>query len=181
MVPFVLMALAGCSDSESYSDLLRDEEHASNWWLAQHRVVPYVPSDSVFETGSDAPFYKMDEDGYVYMQVINPGNSKERPKKDDRVYFRYTRTNIKSLYEGIDTPPTGNADDLGQVSSTSVIFDNYTLTSTSKYGEGIQIPLYYLGYDSEVNLVIRSYMGFADDRAVCNPYLVNVRYFKAEY
>ena len=39
----------------------------------------------------------------------------------------------------------------------------------------------YLGYNSEVNLVLRSYIGFTNDQAQCLPYAMNVRYFKPEY
>lgn len=175
----VLLATAACSKSKSYSEMLRDEEKAVNWWLANHRVVASVPADSVFEIGEDAPFYKMDEDGYVYMQVINPGTD-VRPVKNDRVYFRYMRANIRTMYEGGEATWSGNSDNM-DMSPTSLIFGNYDLTSTSQWGEGIQVPLQYLGYDCEVNLVLKSYNGFTSDQSQCIPYVVNVRYFKAIY
>lgn len=175
----MLAATVSCSKSESYSEMLRDEEKAVNWWLANHRVEASVPADSVFEIGEDAPFYKMDEDGYVYMQVINPGTD-VRPVKNDRVYFRYMRANIRAMYEGGTVSWTGNSDNM-DMSPTSLIFGNYDLTSTSQWGEGIQVPLQYLGYDCEVNLVLKSYNGFTSDQSQCIPYVVNVRYFKAIY
>lgn len=169
-----------CSKTESYSEMLREEEHAVNWWLAQHRVAVEIPADSVFETGPDAPFYKLDEDGHVYMQVVNPG-SDIRPAKGDKVYSRFMRTNINNLYNGVATEPEGNAENLGLYPSASFIFGNYDLTSTLRYGEGIQQPLFYLGYDSEVNLVLKSYTGFTEDQSECIPYIMNIRYFKAQY
>lgn len=172
--------LFSCSKTESYSEMLREEEHAVNWWLAQHKVTVDIPADSVFEIGPDAPFYKLDEDGNVYMQVIDPGSS-TRPIKGDKVYFRYMRTNINFLYNGLTVSPEGNAENLGQIGPTAFIFQNYDLTSTLKYGEGIQQPLFYLGYDSEVNLVLKSYTGFSEDQSQCVPYIMNIRYFKAMY
>ena len=36
----------------------------------------------------------MDEDGSVYMQVINRGDMDNRAKADDLVYFRFMRYNL---------------------------------------------------------------------------------------
>lgn len=179
--PVVLGLLCSCSKTESYSELLRDEQQAVNWWLAQRRVVTEIPADSVFEVGADAPYYKMDEDGHVYMQVVNPGSRTSRPKKDDKVYFRFMRTDIKSLYEGYDSPSSGNAENLGSYAAASFIYGNNTMQSTAQYGTGIQVPLDFLGYDCEVNLVVKAYSGFTEEQALCIPYLMNIRYFKAEY
>ncbi len=172
--------LFSCEKTKSYSELLKEEEQAVNWFLANQQIVPYIPADSVFKTGPDAPFYKMNNDGTVYMQVINPGSKTNRPKKGETVYYRYKKRNIKDLYNGIDAPWSGNADNL-TFNSTSLIFGNQAITSTTILGEGIQIPLYYLGYDSEVNLVIQSPMGRTDEQTICLPYEYNIKYFKAEY
>lgn len=174
--------VVSCDKNESYSELLRDEEKSVNWFLAGKRVSVDIPADSIsFETGENAPFYKLDEDGYIYMQVINKG-SDEKAKKGDLVYFRYMRTNIKNLYEGITTIPTGNAENMNSsVGNTAFVFGNYILDSYAKFGSGIQKPLEFLGYNSEVNLVLKSYYGFTSDQSACIPYLINVKYFKAEY
>lgn len=178
------MALSSCSNSQSYSNLLNDEEKATNWWLSNQKIELVIPSDSVFQCGEDAPFYKMDNDGYIYMQVINPGTDRkvECPKTGDTVYFRFLRTNIKYLYEGYDVTPEGNGGaNSGQIGPYSFVFGNYSLSTSSQFGSGIQLPLTYLGYNSEVNLVLRSYYGFSTDQSQCNPYLINIKYFKAEY
>ena len=178
----LLFGFTACDDTESYSELLRDEEKAVNWYLADFRVEPEIPADGIFETGEDAPFYKMDEDGYLYMQIINPGNPEPKPEKGDRVYFRFMRKNIKYLYEGYDLGWDGNADDMNNgLGSTYIILDNYQVPSSAQYGTGIQVPLKYIGYDSEVNLVISSSQGFTVDQSSCLPYIYNVKYFKAEY
>lgn len=176
----LLPIITSCDKTKSYSELLNEEEHAVNWFLAQQEIVPYVPADSVFKTGENAPYYKMDDDGYVYMQVINPGNMSDRPKKGDTVYFRYKLKNIKYMAEGYDAPWVGNADNLLQP-NTSLVYGNTVLTSTVELGEGIQVPLGYLGYDSEVNLVIKSPKGLTENQTECLPLLYNIKYFKAEY
>lgn len=172
--------MASCEKSQSYSELLRDEEHACNWFLAQKRIITEVPSDSVFQTGVDAPFYKLDNDGYLYMQVINPGDKDDKAKTGDKVYFRYERQNIRYMYENGDYSSEGNSSGM-DFSNTKFIYGNYTLPSSSQWGQGIQKPLDFLGYNSEVNLVLKSYYGFVADQTMCMPYIINVRYFKPAY
>lgn len=172
--------VTSCEDTKSYSELLNDEEHAVNWFLAQHKVELELPKDGKFIVGENAPYYKMDKEGSVYMQVLNAGTD-IKPEKGDRVYFRFMRMNIqyKMSYNLEDW--TGNSEDFGASSSTSLIYGNNVLSSTTQYGEGIQVPLQYLGYDSEVNLIVKSTEGFTDEISSCIPYLFNIRYFKAEY
>lgn len=186
-IPAILMLilfLASCDKTESYSDLLKKEQKASNWFLAQQNVCNEIPADSVFIEGQDAPYYKMDEDGYVYMQVIKTGD-RELPKSGATVYFTYTRWNIETMYldntlqiEATD----GNQDNfINYVGNTYFIFNNYSVASSAEFGSGMQLPLSYLGYNSEVNILLKSYYGFSSDNTTCVPYLVNVRYFKSEY
>ncbi len=180
----MMLVFASCSKTESYSDLLKKEQKASNWFLAQQKVCNEIPADSVFLEGSDAPFYRMDDDGYVYMQVIKTGD-RELPKSGATVYFTYTRYNIETMYSNntLDIAPTdGNQDNfISSIGDTYFIFNNYSVASSSTFGSGMQLPLSYLGYNSEVNILLKSYYGFASDNTTCTPYLVNVRYFKAEY
>ena len=179
--------LVSCSKTESYSDLLKKEQKASNWFLAQHKVCNEIPADSVFITGTDAPYYRMDDDGYVYMQVVKANPLKERiiPKYGDQVYFTYTRWNIDTMYsENTQTVAAteSNQDNfLTSAGNTYFIFNNYSVNSSATFGSGIQIPVSYLGYNSEVNILLKSYYGFLSDNTTCIPYKVNVRYFKAEY
>lgn len=179
----LILGLSSCNDGKSYSDLLTEEEHAVNWYLAQNRVVPYVPEDSVFETGNDAPFYRMNSEGTVYMRVVNPGDMDNRPKKGDQVYFRFIRKNIKSLYEGVNLSGEGNANDMNSpLNGTNFIYGNNTYQSTTRYGTGIQLPLDYLGYNCEVDLIVKSIEGFSGEISQCNPYIYEgLKYFKAEY
>lgn len=180
------MLFASCSKTESYTDLLKKEQKASNWFLAQHKVYNEIPADSVFITGKDAPYYKMDDDGYVYMQVITAPDPKDReiPSTGDKVYFTFTRWNISTMYNNntLDVAGAGNQENfLGLEPTTYFIFNNYSVSASSRFGSGMQLPLSYLGYNSEVNILLKSYYGFAEDNTTCIPYKVNVRYFKAEY
>lgn len=183
-VVLIAIAAGACSKSESYVNLLKQEEKATNWFLAQHQVEVEIPADNNFISGEDAPFYKMDDDGFVYMQVVRPGNPDNMAKKNDRINFRYLRKDIKSMYEGLDPKWEGNANTLvqeGEYTSCSFLFENYDVQVSSKYGTGVQLPLKYLGIDCEVNLVLKSYNGFSSEQSRCIPYLINLKYDKAKY
>jgi hypothetical protein len=173
------VSLHSCSDSTSYADLLTSETHATNAYLADHRVVNSVPADSIFEEGEDAPFYRLDEDGMVYMQVINSGDRSDKAASDQLIYFRFTRYNLKTWAQTGELEGEGNADDF-DYSSTSFRYGNYTLSSSYQYGSGIQLPLAYLGVECEVNLIIKSQYGFTSEIANVIPYLYHVRYFKSQ-
>ena len=171
-----------CEKGESYADLLKKEERAVNWYLSGESVDTEIPADSVFISGDDAPFYKMDEDGSVYMKVLDSGNPDDKPQNGDRVYFRYSRMNLRNLYEADVEQWIGNSSDLtATTASTSFIFGNYMLPSSSQYGTGIQLPLNYLGYDSRVRLILKAQSGFLSEQSQCLPFVVDVRYFKGLY
>lgn len=178
------LGLASCDNNKSYSDLLRDEEVAVNWYLARQRVETSIPEDGNFEVGENAPFYKMNGDGTVYMRVLNKGDMDNRPEKGDVVYFRFMRTSIIFLKEGGDpTVAGGNADEMNStLGPTSFIYGNTMLASTTQYGTGLQVPLDYLGYNCEVDLIVKSIEGFSGDISSCIPYVYKgLKYFKAEY
>lgn len=172
--------LPSCQDGKSYSELLNEEEKAVNWYMSNQKIELTIPADSVFLTGEDAPYYKMDEQGYVYMQVLDPGNPDDRAQKGDQVYFRFMCRNLNYLYQGLDSEWIGNGDNLG-AANTSFIFDDMYMVTSMTYGQGLQWPLRYLGYNCEVNLVIRSYYGLQDSQSQCLAYVYKVKYYKAEY
>lgn len=182
----ILLCLStSCSESQSYSELLREEEKATNLFLAGQKVINEIPADSTsFITGKDAPFYRLDPDGYVYMQVIRKGDT-ERVQAGDIVYFRFNRLNLLEQYNGYEPEWQGNSDNILNnslsIGNTYFMYKNTYLESTTTWGTGIQMPLKFFGYNSEVNLVLRSYYGFAEDQTYCIPYLINLRYFKPEY
>lgn len=177
----LLLGITACEKGESYADLLKKQEKAVNWYLSGEQVETEVPADSIFITGEDAPFYRMDEDGDVYMRVIDAGDMNDRPQTGDRVYFRYSRMNLRNFYEADVEQWFGNSSEIGASPSTSFIFGNYTLSSSSQYGTGLQLPLNYLGYNSRVRLVVKSAAGFYAEQSQCLPFVFDVRYFKGTY
>lgn len=177
----VLIALSaiGCSDHESYSDGLNKETKSINAFLADQRVVGSVPADSVFEVGKDAPYYRMDEDGSVYMQVINRGDMNNRAKADDLVYFRFMRYNLHTYAAtGELEKELNNSENVNN--NASFRYLNFHTSSSSAWGQALQMPLNYLGYGCEVNIVVRSAYGLTDEIASVIPYLYNVRYYKSK-
>ena len=75
----MVLLLGACSKSKSYSELLTEESKSSSAYLATQRVIGEIPADSVFITkqdvreGEEPPYYKLDEYGNVYIQVIKTG------------------------------------------------------------------------------------------------------------
>ena len=172
------LALSSCSDSESYADLLNDERRATNAYLANCRVVNEVPSDNVFEVGKDAPYYRIDNEGNVYMQVIKAGDRKtDKAKPSERIYFRYMRYNLNYWYKYGEMIGEGNENNMN-AAPTYFQYGNYTLNTSAQWGYGIQMPLTFLGVDSEVNLIIKSKLGWASEISAVIPFLYHVRYFR---
>lgn len=175
----MLMALvaSSCSDDKSYADLLRDENQTVNAFLAQHRVEDAIPADNNFLVGPDAPYYRLDSESNVYMQVLDKG-SDEKPSRDDKVYFRYMRYNLQYYVVGSDLNiGAGNANNM-TMESTFFLFRNETVEQSTQYGTGIQEPLKYLGYNCKVNLVVKSQSGPTADMSYVVPYLYEISYYK---
>lgn len=172
-----VLSLTSCESSESYAELLNEENQSVNRFLANQRVVNEIPADSVFEIGEDAPYYRLDDEGNIYMQVLSPGSG---PKvvEDQVVYFRYQRYYLKFYKNSLDNIMSdGNYNDV--ITSRSFRYQNYTLPSSSQYGTGIQLPLNFLPLDCEVNLVVKSQYGFTAEMSLVQPFLFRIRYYKS--
>lgn len=184
-MPFVALFLpliaifSSCSSRKSYAQLLNDEDHAVNAFLANHRVINEIPADTVFETGENAPYYRIDEEGNLYMQVLYAGNREDKAKEDELIYFRFMRTNLTELWQTGTAESFGNANDMSMV-STSFRFQNFTMSNYYTFGTGIEEPLKYLGIDCRVNLVVKSQVGPPDEISSVVPFLYNLRYFRAQ-
>ncbi len=168
--------VSSCSDGKTYAELLTDENHYVNAFLADQRVVNSIPADTVFEYGENAPYYRLDEDGNLYMQVIHPGTPGEKVQYNEVVYFRFTRYNISTYSDGSFGAYDGNDEVLG--GNYSFRFGNYELNSSYSFGSGIQTPLQYLPIDAQVNIVIKSQYGMPSEMSNVIPYLYSIRYFK---
>lgn len=175
-----MVSMSSCSDGRSYAEMLSDENKIVNVFLADHRVITEVPADTVFETGPDAPYYQLDEDGNIYMQVITPGYG---PKAvyDQEVYFRYTRYNMY-YYQNPDDEIVGGEGNSQTIEAGNASFryDSFQLPSSQRWGTGLQMPLKFLPLNCEVNLVIKSTLGITSEIGSVMPYLYNVRYYKRQ-
>ena len=172
------LAFSACSDGKSYADLLNDENKYVNSFLVWQRVEGSVPADTMFEVGYDAPYYQLDDEGNVFMQVLSVGDG-EKAEDNQMVYFRFMRYSL-SYYEH-DTPLTGegNADNMA-ATPTWFRYNNFTNSQSANYGEGLQMPLRYLPLNSKVNVVIKSQMGWYSEISYVTPYLYTVSYYKSQ-
>lgn len=177
--------LSSCDDSKSYADLLKEEERAVKAFLADKIVINEIPADSVFISLQDVPnndtlavpYYKLDTDGNVYMQVLEPGYMDNRFEKGNDVNLRYLRYDLKALMNGENPDPVGNTNPADYI---TIRFGETTLSSTTQYGSGIQYPMYFLGNECKVNLLIRAKAGFTVETSTVMPYLYYIRYNKSK-
>ena len=176
-----MVVLTSCNDDQSYADRLNEERNAVNAYLANHRVVMSIPEDSIFEEGPDAPFYRIDVDGNVYMQVLNSGDRvNDKAKTGEPIYFRYARYNIATWYaSGTWTQTDGNENTM-DAASCSFNYSDYTLPSSSQWGYGLQFPLLFLGVECDVNLIIKSQYGLTSEISYVQPFFYHVRYFHSQ-
>lgn len=168
--------VTSCDEQKSYAELLDEENAAVDKFLKTQTVVNKIPADSIFEVGEDAPYYKLDEDGYVYMQVLMNGDE-GKAKYNELIFFRYSRINLLTWSEGGTQLPDGNDNDLSKAYSFN--FQNTNLDSSNQYGTGIQLPLNYLEMPCKVNLLIKSKAGSMNDLTSVTPYLYTVRYYRS--
>lgn len=168
--------VSSCSDSKTYAELLQDENHYVNAFLADQRVINVIPADKKFETGPDAPYYRLDDDGNLYMQVVEPGTPGDTVAYNDLVYVRFSRYAL-SYYDNGELPAAeGNDPVLG--GNYSFRFGNYETASSYNLGTGIQTPLSFLPIDARVNLVVKSQYGMPGEMSYVLPYLYSLRYFR---
>ena len=177
----LLMMLAACNNDESYADRLNDERNAVNSYLSNQRVVMSVPKDTVFEVGENAPFYRIDADGNIYMQVLKAGDRiNDRAKVGEPIYFRFSRYNLATWYADGTWSPTNSNENAMDAAPCSFNYSDYTLPSSSQWGYGLQYPLLFLGVECEVNLVIKSQYGLTNEISYVTPFFYHVRYYHSQ-
>ena len=168
------LVTTSCSDGKSYAQLLNEEDMYTNNFLADHVVELSIPEDTVFtEVGPDSPYYRLDEDGMLYMQVLNAGTKGNMVSDDEQIYFRYTRWPLATYTDGQLYNGEGNNITL---SPAWFRYGNFQIQTSYSWGQGVQIPLNYLPVDCEVNIVIKSQMGLTDETANVQPYLWRLTY-----
>ncbi|MBQ0115611.1 MAG: DUF4827 family protein [Bacteroidales bacterium] len=172
------MMLASCSEGTSYTERLNSERFATNAFLANNRVVNEIPADTVFETGDDAPYYRIDPDGNVYMKVIKAGDRvNDKAVQSQSVYFRYTRYNLENWYSsGVLEAHESNETDMTK-DPGSFRYMDFSMDNSSSWGYGIQLPLQYLGVECEVWLIVKSQYGITSELSYVLPFLYHIRYF----
>lgn len=170
-------SLSSCDDGRSYAELLEDENKSVNRFLVNQRVINKIPDDTIFEVGANAPYYLIDGDRNLYMQVLALGDG-PMAKEDQQIYFRFMRYNLSYYDNTLDGMlGEGNLDDMSN-EATSFRYQNFNLPSSSQYGSGIQAPLALVPLNSEINLVVKSQLGWTNEISYVIPYLYHIRYYK---
>lgn len=158
-------------------DFRETERRAIKKYLSKFDVVNELPAVSDIQVGSVAPFYKLDSEGTVYMQVVRMG-TESSATQGEMVAFRFMRYDLLYYFQnGVLPKGQGNANDLTHdVTSFRV---NYDRPVDSQWGIAVQMPMLLgLPVDSEVNLVVASESGFVSEISDVIPFLYNIRYYK---
>ncbi len=146
-------------------------------YLSKFDVIDQLPAIGDIQVGSVAPFYKLNPEGTVYMQVVRMGAG-PAATADEQIYFRFLRYNLLYYLEnGVLPNSQGNGNSLTQdVTYFELGSDK---PSTLQWGAAIQMPMLLgLPDDSEVNLVAASEAGFAGETNSVTPFLYNIRYYR---
>lgn len=159
-------------------DLKKTERRAMKKYLSKFDVIDKLSAINDIQVGSVAPFYKLNSEGTVYMQVVKKG-IEPSATNGEQIYFRYLRYNLLSYLEnGVLPIGEGNLNSVTQdVTFFTLGSDN---SDTTKWGTAIQMPMLLgLPVDSEVNLIVASEAGFTSEISSVTPFLYNIRYFKS--
>lgn len=160
-------------------DLKKTEQRAIKKYLSKFDVVDELPVIDKIQVGSVAPFYKLNADGTVYMQVVRMGTA-PAATQGEKVYFHFLRYNLLSYLENGFLPAgEGNAND---ISKPATFFElDFKDPAKSPWGYAIQMPMLSgLPVDSEVNLLVASEAGPTSEIANIIPFLYNISYYKEE-
>lgn len=170
-----LAATQSCSDSKSYAELLEVENQSVNRYLADQRVIGYQPDFKDFKVGPDAPYYQIDEEGNLFMQVIKLGTD-GMAEDNQLVYFRFDRYNLSNYVQGEEITGEGNSNTI-EYGDQSFRMGNTTLESSTQWGSGIQFPLTLIPLGSEIKLIVKSQYGWTAEISYVQPFLYHLRYY----
>lgn len=165
-------------NSCTLEDLKKTEQRAMKKYLSKFDVIDELPAIDNIQVGSVAPFYKLNPEGTVYMQVVKMGTA-SAATYGEKIYFRFMRYNLLSYLEnGVLPQGQGNAND--PTESTTFFEVGSENPSTTQWGKAIPMPILLgLPVDSEVNLVVASEAGPTSEISGVIPFLYNIRYFKS--
>lgn len=156
-------------------DLKKTERRAMNKYLSKFDVVEALPSIPEIQVGSVAPFYKLDSDGSVYMQVVRMG-TEPAASRGEKIFFRYLRYDLLYyLDNGVLPPGQGNANSM---TDNPAFFEmGSDDPATTRWGTALQLPMQLgLPVGSEVNLVVAAEAGPESEINNVIPFLYNIRY-----
>lgn len=161
-------------------DLKKTEQRAMKEYLSKFDVVDELPTINNLQVGYVAPFYRLNPEGTVYMQVVKMGTA-PAATNGEMIYFRFMRYNLLSYLEnGVLPQGQGNANDITE--STTFFEVGSENPSTTQWGSAIPMPILLgLPVDSEVNLVVASETGPTSEISGVVPFLYNIRYYKSVY
>ncbi len=157
-------------------DLKKTEQRAMRKYLSKFDVIDKLPATDDIQVGSVAPFYKLNPEGTIYMQVVKKGKESSA-KEGEKIYFRYMRYNLLPYLEnGVLPNGQGNLNSETQDATFFVLGSDDPVSA--QWGKAVQMPMLLgLPVDSEVNLVVASEAGFISEISAVTPYLYNIRYF----
>lgn len=153
---FVILSLTSCGSDDEPSVISKNDD-AFNYFLNQQKVVKTLPAN--LETGATAPYYQIDDNGYIFMQVLS--NEGSMAYQNQKIGFEHKSYSLLTYYETKQWPaPTSQSNR----DNTPFLYDQQKLNL-------IQLALQYVGVNSEVNLAIRQ----TSDKGE-SPYLLYIRY-----
>lgn len=173
---------AGCititQNALTYADMRSTERKAIKSYLSKFDVYDKLPPINEIQVGSVAPFYKLDSDGEVYMQVVRMGTG-QPATQGETIYFRFTRYDLLYYFEhGVLPNGLGNVTDMNAGATFFKLGSDQP--ATTQWGTAIQMPMLLgLPVDSEVNLVVASVAGPTSEISSVIPFLYNIRYFSS--
>ena len=75
--------------------------------------------------------------------------------------------------------PADTVFETGEDAPCYFIYSDFTLPMSSQWGYGLQLPLEYVGVDSEINLLVKSQFGLTSEISYVQPYVFHIRYFRS--